>query len=158
MRPADDPGLISFCGLYCGDCPFREGKVAGLARDLKEELARTKFDRAANALAETGGNPAFEGYPEFREVLRVLAGMRCLAPCRSGGGNPRCTIKECTARKGLVGCWECGRFERCRRLRRLERVHGDAVLMNLRTLRDQGIDAFLAGRRHWYSKPRESGE
>lgn len=30
--------------------------------------------------------------------------------------------------------------------------HGDAHLKNLRKIRKQGIDRFLEGKKHWYSK------
>jgi len=36
--------LVAYCGLYCGDCFNYKGEIADLARDLRKELRKTKFD------------------------------------------------------------------------------------------------------------------
>jgi len=40
-------GLIAYCGLYCGDCIGYRQKAADLARDLRKELRKTKFEKTA---------------------------------------------------------------------------------------------------------------
>jgi len=47
----EERDLIAYCGLYCGDCFYHEGKVADLARDLRNELRLAKFDRTAESLS-----------------------------------------------------------------------------------------------------------
>ena len=47
-----DEKLIGYCGLYCGDCFAHKGIIADLARDLRKELRRTRFDIMAAALSE----------------------------------------------------------------------------------------------------------
>ncbi|MBG7616784.1 MAG: hypothetical protein IZT57_00225 [Chloroflexi bacterium] len=50
MTNNDGIELVAYCGLYCGDCPNHQGKVVDLARDLRKELRRVKFDRMAQAI------------------------------------------------------------------------------------------------------------
>ena len=102
----EERDLIAYCGLCCGDCFSHEGMVADLARDLRNELRRAKFDRTAESLS----NISFQG------------------------------------------AWECDEFETCEKLDFLKSIHGDAHLKNLRKIKKQGIDKFLEGKKHWYSK------
>ena len=44
--------LIAYCGLYCDECFAHRGIIADLARDLRKELRRTRFDIMAGALSE----------------------------------------------------------------------------------------------------------
>jgi hypothetical protein len=50
MTNNDGIELVAYYGLYCGDCPSHQGKVADLARNLRKELRRVKFDRMAQAI------------------------------------------------------------------------------------------------------------
>jgi len=40
-----DSNLITYCGLYCGDCFGHKGDIADLARDLRKKLATQGADR-----------------------------------------------------------------------------------------------------------------
>ncbi len=154
---AEPKDLVAWCGLYCGDCFGYQGRLADLARDLRKELRRARFDRTAEFMATIPLFKVFESYGQCYEVLGALVKLRCKKACRGGGGPPRCRIRSCCQKNGFEGCWECAAFARCEKLTTLEPVHGDAHLKNLRKLKREGVEEFLAGKRHWYSKKRASG-
>jgi len=146
---ATNTGLVAYCGLYCGDCFIRQGKIADLARDLRAELRRVKFERHAAELAKI---PFFKELSQYGDCYKVLGAMvrfRCRHACRNGGGPPFCKMRKCCQKKGIDGCWQCGEFESCRNFAFLEPVHGDAHLKNLRVLKRSGVDKFIAGKRYW---------
>ena len=139
--------MIAACGLYCGDCPFHKGDIADLARDLRKKLRGYRFDKIAEAIPFK----AFDAYPACYETLGAMVKLRCRRGCRAGG--PPCNIKDCVARKGFAGCWECDDFASCAKLeKRLAVAHGTAHLYNLRKLKRDGVRAFLAGPRKWWAK------
>ena len=150
--------LLANCGLYCGDCPGYRGQMADLARDLRKELRQSKFDRMAEALAEVPFFAAYKKYSDCYEVLGAMAKFRCKQTCRGGGGPPFCKMRKCSEKKGIEGCWECDDFETCEHLDFLAPGHGDAHIRNLKSLRKKGVDAFIEGKRLWYSKPKKTAE
>ena len=148
----EERDLIAYCGLYCGDCFSHEEKVADLARDLRKELRRAKFDRTAEPLSNISFFKVLENYEQCYEVLGTMVKFRCKKACKGGGGPPFCKMRKCSLKKGIEGCWECDEFETCEKLDFLKPIHGDAHLKNLRKIKKQGIDKFLEGKKHWYSK------
>jgi hypothetical protein len=151
----DAEELVTYCGLYCGDCHGYTGRVADLARDLRKELRQTRYDLFADFMAITPFGKVFENYDTCYEVLGQMVKFRCRRGCRNGGGNPGCTIRKCVLKKELDGCWECAEFETCEKLDFLIPVHGDAHKKNLRRLKKQGKTEFATGKHDWYTKPRE---
>ena len=139
--------LITYCGLYCGDCFGHKGTIADLARDLRKELRDAHFDKTAESLFTI---PFFKEYKDYKECYEVLGAMvrfRCNKVCKDGGGPPFCKMRECCQKKGIQGCWECGEFETCEKLDFLTPSHGDAHKRNLRQLKKKGTKAFLTGDR-----------
>ena len=145
--------VVAYCGLCCADCFVREGTVADLARDLRKELRRVRFDKFAEAISDISFFKALKKYPDCYEVLGVLVKTRCSKLCREGGGNPYCVVRTCCQKKGIEGCWECSEFIDCKKLKVLERGHGVAHIRNLRRLKRNGVKEFLEGKRDWYVKP-----
>lgn len=141
--------LITYCGLYCGDCHGFTGRVADLARDLRKELRQTKFKKFADFMSQYSWAEIFKEYDACYEVLGQMVKFRCRKGCRAGGGPPFCKMRKCCGKKGLAGCWECEDFETCEHLKFLEGVHGDAHLKNLRIIKRKGPEAFVAGKRNW---------
>ena len=139
--------LLGYCGEYCGDCFAHRGVIADLARDLREELRSARFADTAAMLSSVSRFRVFGGYPQCYEVLGAMAGFRCKRACRDGGGNPRCAVRLCCRRKNLAGCWECGEFEGCRKLRGHEPDHGAATIRKLRAIRRRGVDSHTDGGR-----------
>lgn len=143
---------ISYCGLYCAECPNHTGVIADLARDLRKELRTYRLDKTAEFLSTIPYFKTFEKYPECYEVLGAMVKLRCGKSCRNGGGNPSCKIRNCARKNQFDGCWECGEFESCEKLKFLEVGHGKAHIKNLRKIKKKGFEAFLAGKKPWYSK------
>jgi hypothetical protein len=143
--------LVAYCGLYCEDCFGYKGRIADLAKELRQELRQEKFGIMAKGIPFK----EFDHYDECYGVLGALVRLRCKNGCRSGGGNPFCPVRKCSQKKGYDGCWECSEFESCSKLDFLRVNHGDAHVKNLRKLKKQGIKGFLQGKRDWYSKPKK---
>lgn len=146
--------LITYCGLYCGDCFAYKGTVADLARDLRKELRQSKFEKTAESLSAISFFEVFKDYKQCYDVLGALVKMRCKKACKGGGGPPFCKIRKCCQRKEIDGCWQCDEFETCDKLDFLKANHGDAHIKNLRTIKKKGVNEFLKGKRHWYAKPK----
>lgn len=140
--------LIAYCGLYCDDCIGYRGKAADLARDLRQELRRTRFDKTAEALSKIPFFRAYKNYKQCYEVLGALVRFRCKKACRGGGGPPFCKIRKCCRKKHINGCWECDEFETCKKLDFLKPNHGKAHIMNLKIIKKKGIKGFLKGKKY----------
>lgn len=147
--------MIAYCGLYCGECPNHTGKIADLARDLRKELRSVRFDKTAESLSELSFFNMFKDYDTCYAVLGGMVRLRCNHGCRGGGGNPFCKIRKCCQKKGIEGCWLCDEFTTCEKLEELRANHGVAHIKNLRSIKRNGIDGFLGGKKYWYVKPKE---
>ena len=142
MSPATSPKdeqMVAYCGLYCGDCFSHQGKIADMARDLRKELRKAKFDRVSEGIPFK----EFQHYKECYDVLGAMVRLRCKSGCRSGGGNPFCNMRKCCNKKGMDGCWQCNDFETCKKLATLTPIHGDERVKNLRKISKKGMEGFL---------------
>jgi hypothetical protein len=154
MRLNKEDSLIAYCGLYCGDCHGYTGTIPDLARDLRKELRRTRYDKFAEFISSHSFGKDFKNYEECYKVLGAMVKFRCRKGCRSGGGSPYCKIRNCAQKKGMDGCWLCQEFDSCEKLEYLEPVHGDAHTKNLRVIKRKGEKDFLDGKKFWYSTKR----
>jgi NAD-dependent SIR2 family protein deacetylase len=143
--------LISYCGLYCGDCFGYEGKIATLADELDIELKKVNFKKNADFFAQMPFFKVFKNYDNFIDLLGALKKLRCVG-CREGGGSPTCEIRACCKDKEIEGCWKCDEFNTCQKLDFLQNTHEEAVVKNLNILKDKGVDSFLSGDRYWSMK------
>ena len=150
---AEDKDSIAYCGIYCGECFIGQGKVADLARDLRKELRKYRFEKMAKSFAEVPRFAVLKDYPQCYDVLGELVKLRCRKTCKSDGGPPFCKMRKCCRKKGIEGCWECEEFETCRELDFVKTYHGDAHLKNLRKLKKAGVEGFLKGKKYWYYPP-----
>ena len=139
-----DENLVSYCGLYCGDCHGYTGSIADLARDLRKELRKNKFDEVAKVIPFK----EFKNYPECYECLGAMVKLRCKG-CRGGFRSKFCEITKCALEKEYQGCWQCKKFETCEKFKFLKPVHKDANLKNLRKIKRQGLEVFIKGKKHW---------
>jgi hypothetical protein len=134
----------SYCGLYCADCPFQD-TIPDLARDLRKELRKYKFEKAAEVIPF----PEFKKYDDCYEVLGAMVKLRC-GGCRGGFRSKYCNIAKCAVKKGFG---ECADFDGCKELVFLEAAHGDAHKKNLRKIARVGVDEWAEGEPLWYSPP-----
>ena len=140
----------AYCGLYCGDCVFGLGIIPDMARDLRKELRRVRFDKISEVIPFIES----EKYNDCYEVLGTMVKLRCKG-CRGGSRSQFCDIAKCVIKHDYSGCWECGEFEDCKKLKFLEPVHGDGHKKNLRKINRVGVDEWASGTRHWYSPIRK---
>ena len=156
----NEKSLVGYCGLHCGDCHGFNGRIPDLARDLREELRKSRYDLFAGFMSQSPFGKDFKDYDDCYRVLGAMVRFRCRKGCRNGGGNPACKIRKCAQKKGFEGCWMCQDFEKCKNLEFLASVHGDAHKKNLRGIKRNGLKPFIEGKRLWYSpaKTSDSGE
>jgi hypothetical protein len=138
-----DTDLLAYCGLYCGTCPDYTQSIANLAKDLKKELDRCRLAKAAPAMAKIPKFKAFMHYEKFYALLETMMELRCVNPCKRGGGNPACAIKLCARKKRFEGCWQCKDFRKCEKLKAIEQFDDPVYAKNLRRVKRIGVEQFL---------------
>jgi hypothetical protein len=131
--------LAGYCGLYCGACSIKNGRIRDTARALQAMLQAYGYAEWAPALAEF--MPATKHYPEFAGVLEWLTAQDCPG-CAAGGGPPDCAIRLCARERGLAGCWECAE-DGCDKLRHIDASSAGAAANRCR-IREAGLAAWLA--------------
>jgi len=134
--------MVAYCGLYCATCPGYTQVPANLAKQLKAELKKGKFDTAADFLAKMPGFGAFKYYKQANELLDAVSKLRCKG-CKSGGGSPKCEIRICAKGKRFAGCWQCEEFEGCKKFVFLIEGNDVTYLKNLRRIKKIGPDRFV---------------
>ncbi|MDD5067193.1 MAG: DUF3795 domain-containing protein [bacterium] len=142
--------LISYCGLYCGECFIKENRMADLSVELRKYLDKVNFKKYTNSLSKMIPEMRLlRHYGLFYKVLCALDGMRCPAHCRANAGTSMCKVRKCCRDKELKGCWECAVFETCKTLAWLKPVNKDANLKNLRIIKRKGAQTFLKEKKYW---------
>lgn len=150
----NNENLVTYCGLYCGDCHGYSGRIPDLARDLRKELRKLRYDKFAEFISTFSFGKDFKNYQECYKVLGAMVKFRCRKGCRAGGGSPFCKIRKCAEKKEFEGCWLCNDFRTCNKLDFLNPVHGDAHIKNLKAIKRKGKNGFLKGKKLWYNPPR----
>ncbi|MFC2034220.1 DUF3795 domain-containing protein [Chloroflexota bacterium] len=91
-------------------------------------------------------------YQECCKVLTTIAELQCSESCRVAGGCPTfsCKIIECCQNRGFEGCWQCSEFESCRNFESLNPFHGKAQIVNLRKIKEFGLDRWIEHRGKFY--------
>lgn len=134
--------LISYCGLYCATCPGYTQVPANLAKELMTELKKSKIDTVSDVLAKMPGFGAFRYYKQGSELLDAITKLRCKG-CKSGGGSSACKIRICAKKKKFTGCWQCGKFEDCKKFAFLAEGNDVSYLKNLRRITKIGPARFV---------------
>lgn len=140
--------LVTYCGLYCGDCFGYQGKIASLAGELHKELKNANFKKNADYFATMPFFKEFKNYDSFVELLKTLNGLTCKG-CKNGGGPPFCEIRKCCGDKDIAGCWKCNEFKSCEKLNFLNATHEDAHIKNLGIIKEKGMEKFINEDRYW---------
>jgi hypothetical protein len=146
----DPSRMTAYCGLYCEDCAFHTGSIPDLARDLRKELRKARFDKVAEVIPFLDA----EVYNQTYEFLGSLVKLRCKG-CKVSARSQFCGVAQCAIKKGYKGCWECADFATCAEMDFLVPVHGDAHVKNLRKIKKVGVEEWAAGSPLWYSAPKK---
>jgi hypothetical protein len=123
-----EKSLVAYCGLYCPKC-YRN-TVSEAALSLRREML------SASLKDTCGKNPSLRESDTFRKAIDELIALKCPRPCKVGGWDPQCRIRECCVTNGRAGCWECSGFERCKHLK-------EQFVRNIRKIKESGIDNFI---------------
>ena len=144
--------LLAYCGLYCGDCAGHTGEIADGAGALIGVLERYRFEKTARALF----HEELGEIDRLVEALRFMSGLRCPRVCRER--EEPCDIARCCLDRGFEGCYECDDIESCDTLARLEELHGNSCLKNLKAIREMGAANWVAnGPRLWFGSDTDAG-
>jgi hypothetical protein len=109
--------LVGYCGLYCGACGIRQGRIKHEVENLRKTIHAYGFNKIAPELARW--EPSMTHYAKFEEVMDGLVKLFGECPgCADGGGNPECKIRTCSKEKGHAICADCTEMGKCERLRR----------------------------------------
>ena len=118
-RMKKDIGLIAYCGLYCGACSFKV---------TYEQKSREHIKALPSRYDEYKDQP-FQSCPG----------------CREDPEGADCEIRNCARQKSVDHCGVCHDFP-CKIITDFCNdgvPHHAAVLENLQTLKDKGVDAWL---------------
>jgi hypothetical protein len=128
------------CGLSCEKCfAHVSGDIRRSSLKLKESLGN--FGPYAQRFENLLGNPVFQKYPDFLEMLDFLAGENCRGcrneQCRLFKG---CGVRPCHQEKGVDFCHQCTDFP-CSRTNFDERLYQIWVLINEK-IKKIGLEAY----------------
>ena len=144
-----DADLVTYCGIYCGDCLGYTGVIAEATDSFLDVLDRYKFYMTArNVFPKELGD-----YDRLTDMLLFMSELKCHKTCRERTDEEAsCIVRNCCKELGFYACYECSGFERCETLASvLGGLHLDACLQNLREIREMGLEAWLRdGMRHHY--------
>ncbi len=115
MSGTDPISLVGYCGLYCGACRIRQGKVKDAVNNLRDVITSFGFDRIMPELASY--EPSLKHYGEFNQVMDGLVKLFGYCPgCFENGGDPSCKVRLCAREKNYRTCVECGESRSCQKL------------------------------------------
>ena len=141
--------LVTYCGIYCGDCLGYTGVIAEATDSFLDVLDKYKFYMTArNVFPKELGD-----YDRLIDMLLFMSELKCHKTCRERTDEEAsCVVRDCCNERGLFSCHECSGFEGCETLGSvLGGLHLGACLQNLREMREIGLEAWLRdGRRHHY--------
>ena len=150
---AVDKEMISYCGLYCQDCIPSNKELFTRIRGLLGVLGDLQFEKYAQIKSQK--NEVFSQYPMLIKMLSEMTALECIVPCRRGGGNSTCKIKECVLGRGYAGCWDCDMWKTCELLRPLHQVHPN-LEYHLDLIKKEGLQNWSAKRRQHYCFTQDS--
>ena len=142
---------IAYCGLYCGQCIIRNGKISEKSEQLLEIFKTDDCKKLVDGLPKFFPEIHIESneYETCIKFLQTMKFLDCNEVCKKTGGTSKCKIKNCCIEKKLDGCWLCENFENCEILDSLTPIHKRANIKNIKTIRENGISSFLKGEKYW---------
>jgi hypothetical protein len=95
---------IAYCGLDCEVCDQRTREKRETARKLRN------FVPEMNLYVKYLGDPRYEGWPRFKEVLDAIAEHPECPGCQQDGGLPDCRVRNCARERAIEFCYKCRDF------------------------------------------------
>ena len=143
---------VAYCGLYCGNCLIRNGKIGFLSKKMLDHIDTPEFQKLAaglpNVLPELFCR--LKNYQSFLLTLKAMTNLDCKHICKNGGGSTDCKIRRCCQKNSYDGCWECNDFfNDCNTLAWLNPVHDGTNVKNIRRIRMIGMEDFIKGPKLW---------
>jgi len=127
--------LVGHCGLYCGACGIRQGRVKHAVESLRKVIGAYGFDKIAPELAKW--EPSFQHYKEFEDVMDGWVKLFGECPgCTKGGGDPNCAVRSCCKEKAFATCAECSGMDTCEKVKQ----YGPRALEGLHKIKALGVD------------------
>jgi hypothetical protein len=146
-NPENDSEYTSYCGLYCRDCIPSNKEFVDAVRQVKCILEEIQFEKYAEIKSK--GDPIFEQYPVFAKLLSRISTIECVSPCRAGGSNPGCKIRECNISRNFTGCWECNDRQSCEQLKPLKQAHPN-LEYHQELIKEKGLSEWSKHRKGHY--------
>lgn len=140
MTDATIKETIAPCGLCCETCfAHVNGDIRKYSIKLKERLGN--FHVNAKRFKTLLGDPIFEKYADFKEMLDYFASENCKG-CRKEQCKifKNCGVRPCHQEKGIDFCYQCEEFP-CDRTNFDESLYKDWVAIN-EMIREKGIEAY----------------
>jgi hypothetical protein len=128
------------CGLCCETCfAHVNGDIRRYSEKLRECLGN--FAPYARGFATLLGDPVFEKYADFKEMLDYFAAENCRG-CREEQCKlfRNCGVRPCQQEKGVDFCYACDEFP-CDRTNFPESMYQVWVRINEK-IRETGIEEF----------------
>lgn len=178
-----DKKLVCPCGLTCCDCMFYQEEIYDAALKLKNLIVGSKLDfflkacsdeKTISAMGEHLGldedsiqtklsekYSIFKEIPTFMNVLEGIIKIQCKTPCResrgcsAGGDTIQCTALKCLESKRYDGCWQCGEYEDCDKLKFLKMSYGFVIDENLTTIKETGEEKVTSRGSQYYAWQRK---
>jgi len=148
MTEAND---VAYCGLFCGECIIKDGKIGELSQKLLRIIDAPEFTKLSKGLPIISSDlwENLKHVQEAKPVLEAMCKLDCVCLCKEGGGSSSCEIRICCKKNNLNGCWECEKMENCKVLNAISPVNQGSNIKNMRIIRKEGMKAFLSGEKHW---------
>ena len=128
------------CGLSCEKCfAHEQGAIRAAAGELQQRLGN--FDIYAQRFRTLVGDPVFDRYPQFKEMLSYFARGTC-GGCRKEQCRlfTTCGVRPCHQERELDYCFLCDGFP-CDRTNFDKHLYERWVALNQR-IREIGIEAY----------------
>ena len=128
---------LSYCGIYCGDCPMYTREISRTSEKLENLTAQAGFNQMAEYL------PDMAWYTEFKEKLAWFRENVVCDGCRSDGRqyHEGCTLRDCCSARGIDFCPNCDNYP-CNTVEEFK-AQSPYFADNMKRIREVGVDAYI---------------
>jgi hypothetical protein len=128
------------CGISCEKCfAHANGAIRRSSINLKDSLGN--FEIYAKRFSELLGEPVFNKYPDFSDLLNYFSSVDCQG-CRKEQCKifADCKVRDCHKSKGVDFCFQCPEFP-CMNTGFDKHLYKRSVLIN-RRMKKIGIEEY----------------